>query len=210
MKNHLIIFAKYPREGEVKTRLAATLGFKKATEFSRVCAEHVFSELRAVKSCTAHIFYGGESDGENMKKWCGGGFEYTAQYGGDLGARMENAFKKVFKNGAKKVVIIGTDAPDISAEIIEDAFKKLDESDVVIGPAFDGGYYLLGMKKIYGELFKNVAWSTDSVFKSTMEIAQQNNLSVAVLKTLQDIDTEDDLKSWLKNSKNHDLVNLVF
>lgn len=213
-KNHLIIFAKYPREGNVKTRLAATLGFKKATAIYRACADHIFREAEKTGDSTIHIFYADERDEKDIRAWTGGRFYYHAQLPGDLGGRMTAAFSevlktKLLKKDAKRVLIIGTDAPDISAEIVEDAFKKLEENDLVIGPAHDGGYYLLGMKKLRAELFTNIAWSTDTVFKSTMEIARQQNLSVAVLPELRDIDTEADLQSWIKGTPSHALINLV-
>ncbi|HYF04173.1 MAG TPA: TIGR04282 family arsenosugar biosynthesis glycosyltransferase [Patescibacteria group bacterium] len=208
MNNYLIIFAKYPREGSVKTRLAKTLGLKKATEIYRLCAEHTFRVAEKNGESTIYLYYPDEQNSEDVRCWTNDRFYYKVQHNGELGKRMSEAFREVFttkplKKDAKNVVIIGTDAPDISDEILHEAFKSLAEHDIVIGPAHDGGYYLLGMKKLHEELFKNIAWSTESVFERTVKIAQQSKLSVAVLKTLRDIDTEEDLRSWLEDPETH-------
>ncbi|MES2765786.1 MAG: TIGR04282 family arsenosugar biosynthesis glycosyltransferase [Bacteroidota bacterium] len=209
-KNHLIIFAKYPREGSVKKRLAEKIGTKKATDFYRACAEHTFSEAEKFGDCTIHIFYANESDDKDIRTWTKGHFFYKVQAEGDVGMRMTDAFRevlktKLLKKDAKNIIIIGTDTPDISSEILQDAFKKLAENEVVIGPARNGGYYLLGMKKLHEELFRNIEWHTDSVFKTTMDIAQASNLSVAVLDELNDVDTEADVKIWMKKNGGHPL-----
>ena len=110
---------------------------------------------------------------------------------------MYNACKKVIDKGSKKTVIIGTDIPDISSEIIRKAVKALDNSDVVIGPSNDGGYYLLGMKKLHRALFSGIEWSSESVLSLTVEKLNILNLSYSMLPELIDVDTEDDLKVWL-------------
>ena len=119
------------------------------------------------------------------------------QIGKNLGEKMLNAFRFVFKNDVNKTIIIGTDLPDISSAIIKNTFTLLDEFDVVVGPATDGGYYLLGMKKIFKELFIDLPWSTDKLFNRTLQVINKLNLEVSILPELSDIDTENDLKNWI-------------
>jgi len=121
----------------------------------------------------------------------------SPQKGKDLGEKMQNAFQTVFNNGVSKTLIIGTDLPEISSEIINRSFELLNNNDIVIGPATDGGYYLLGMKNVYKELFTNLPWSTDKLFENTIDIINKLNLSISYLPRLSDIDTEEDLKYWL-------------
>jgi rSAM/selenodomain-associated transferase 1 len=112
---------------------------------------------------------------------------------------MKNAFEKIFSTGAQKVIIIGTDIPDLSKEIIIDAFVKLNSYDIVIGPSKDGGYYLLGMKKMNSQLFEGIQFSTASVLKETMIKVKELKLTYHLLPELMDIDTEEDLVSWLND-----------
>ncbi len=197
-KKAVIVFAKYPEEGKVKTRLASTLGDKFAKDFYKVCAEHTFKEiLKTNRNDTRHfLFYSEENDRNKIKKWTHSKFLLFPQQGKDLGEKILNAFQSVFKNDVSKSIIIGTDLPDISSDIINDAFELLNESDVVLGPAKDGGYYLLGMKKIIKELFIDLPWSTDRLLKKTLEIIKSQNLKVSILPELSDIDTESDLNNW--------------
>ena len=113
---------------------------------------------------------------------------------------MYNAFKKAIEKGSENTIIIGTDIPDISSEIIKRALKALENTDVVIGPSNDGGYYLLGMKKLYKDLFIGIEWSRDSVLHNTIERLNNLNLSYSMLPELIDIDTEEDLKMWLADN----------
>ena len=146
------------------------------------------------------------SDKENeIKAWLkpiinnnlGGDVQYIPQEGYDLGERMSYAFKKTLRSrGYKKCIIIGTDCPGIDTPLIENAFEVLKERDVVVGPCRDGGYYLLGMSTLTGDLFVDIDWSTDRVFNQTIEKTRKNNLSSGILKTLADIDTQEDLYGY--------------
>ena len=118
---------------------------------------------------------------------------------------MKNAFEKVFSAGSQKVIIVGTDIPDLSKEVIIKAFELLDSNDVVIGPAKDGGYYLLGMKKMHTKLFDKIEYSTSSVLSETLLKIKELNLTYHLLPELRDIDTEEDLLNWL----NHDYSNPI-
>ena len=116
------------------------------------------------------------------------------QYGNDLGARMLNSFSDQFKMGYSRLIIIGTDCPDLNSELLLNAFNALESHDIVIGPAADGGYYLLGMSKLYPELFEGVEWSTSEVYGQTVDIISKLGLSFSLMPVLRDLDNEDDLK----------------
>jgi rSAM/selenodomain-associated transferase 1 len=118
------------------------------------------------------------------------------QYGSDLGRRMLNAFQRVKLYGHRKICIIGTDCPDISTPLLNQAFHELENHDLVAGPAADGGYYLLGMKEIHSFLFRNKEWSTASVLQSTLDEARKEHLCISLLQELYDIDDLHDLKHF--------------
>ena len=143
VNNAIIVFAKFLVEGKVKTRLAKDLGNKFAVSFYKVCAEHTFDELIKLKQHFADLFlfYTEESELEQMKKWAGDSFNYYFQKGNNLGKRMYNAFDSVFKIGYKKIILVGTDSPDINQYIIKQTLSNLEKADCVLGPANDGGYY---------------------------------------------------------------------
>jgi hypothetical protein len=128
-----------------------------------------------------------------MQDWLGTDLIYQNQIDGDLGARMTAAFQNCFNSGIDKVAIIGTDCPDLKPEILVSAFDELSQHDLVLGPAKDGGYYLIGLRRAIPELFGSIKWGTDEVFVKTRAIAQNLDLSIAYLPTLADIDRPDDL-----------------
>ena len=199
----IIVFTRFPVEGKVKTRLAKNMGNKFAVSFYRVCAEHTFNELLKVKKTGSELFLfcSEENEIEQVMKWGGTNFNYYFQQGNDLGLKMYNAFNTVFKKGYKKVIIIGTDAPDVSMNIVQSAISVLDNYNVVIGPANDGGYYLLGFKSKLIDLFSGIEWSTDSVFDNTIEKLNRSKINYFMLNELTDIDTLEDLQNWLKQYK---------
>ncbi len=202
-KKALIIFAKYPREGEVKTRLAKAMGEKFAVSFYKACAENTFKECEKIIpiNVSVYLFYADRKDEKLISNWASNRFLYKEQNGETLGERMENAFSQVFHDEAGSAIIIGTDLPDISYPLIAEAFEALEKHQVVIGPSSDGGYYLLGMNELYSSLFSGIKWSTGSVLKSTIEIIKNKNLSAKILKELTDIDEHKDLKKWFSVSK---------
>ncbi len=194
----LIIFTKFPHPGKVKTRLAATIGHEKAIKFFKVCAENIFNIAHGLnKSIETYLFYQSTKNLQAIKKWIGKEFTFLPQSGGDLGNKMTKAFEKVFEKGKSKAIIVGTDIPDIDSNLLRDAFKALDSHDIVIGPSYDGGYYLLGMKKFIPGLFVNIEWSTDSVYNSTVKIINNLNYNYFELPRLHDVDTEMELLNWL-------------
>ena len=200
----IIVFTRFPVEGKVKTRLAKNMGNKFAVSFYRVCAEHTFKELVKVKETGSELFLfcPEENEIEQVKQWAGNKFNYYYyQHGNDLGLKMYNAFDTVFKRGYEKVIIIGTDAPDVSMNIMQSAISVLDNYSAVIGPANDGGYYLLGFKSKLLDLFSGIEWSTDSVFDNTINKLNNSKINYFMLDELIDIDTLEDLQNWLKRYK---------
>ena len=199
----IIVFTRFPVEGKVKTRLAKNMGNKFAVSFFRVCAEHIFRQLLKVKETGPELFLfcSEENEIEQVMKWAGNNFKYYSQQGSDLGIKMFNAFNTVFKKGYKKVIIIGTDSPDVSMNIIQSAISALDNFSVVIGPANDGGYYLLGFKSKLIDLFSGIEWSTNSVLDNTIEKLKDSKVNYFMLDELTDIDTLEDLQYWFKHYK---------
>lgn len=197
----LAVFARFPHRGKVKQRLARSLGHGKATSFYRLCAEHVFRQCeKMVSRARLCVFFDDDRDTVSGKRWAGPVFQSRSQVGGDLGRRLVHAFDSLFEEGARKAIILASDVPDITKEVLVRAVNALDDADVVIGPCFDGGYYLIGMKKTHTGLFDNISWSTPLVYKQTMEAIETSGLRVYELPRLMDIDTEADLERWLKGS----------
>lgn len=190
-KNVILVFVKNILLGKVKTRLAKTKGDVYAFHVYKKLVDYTQKVTEQMTDCDLQIYF---SDIVIQNKW--EKHQKLVQQGNDLGERMVNAFQSAFEKKYESVVIIGSDCPEISPEILTEAFEQLKNHDVVIGPAEDNGYYLLGMKKLHAELFQNINWSTSEVFPQTKKIATDLNLSVAILKVLSDIDTEEDLKKF--------------
>ncbi len=200
-KTSLIIFARYPVGGKVKTRLAEDMGDAFAAKFYKICAEHTFAECRKLTDAgiKCFLFFSDPAEKKLIENWVGAGFEFMPQSGRNLGERMSAAFEIVFELGAEKALIIGTDLPDISAESIEEAAEGLKKTEAVIGPAADGGYYLLGVKKYDPELFIDIKWSTGAVFEQTISKLAEKKITTSLLPEMNDIDTKEDLILWLGN-----------
>ena len=201
----IIIFVRYPLKGQVKTRLAKTTSSEFALGFYKLCAENLIRKIKKVPSVNRIVFYSNKNEKTEIINWLGSKLLFAPQDGDDLGSRMKNAFEKVFSAGSQKVIIVGTDIPDLSKKIIVEAFELLHSNDFVIGPAKDGGYYLLGMKKMHTELFEEIKYSTATVLSETLLKAKELNLTYELLTELKDIDTEEDLVNWL----NHDYSNPI-
>ncbi len=190
MKKLLIIFYRNPELGKVKTRLAVTVGDEKALAIYLALANHtrIVTENLLVDKV---VFYSHHVDTED--NWGNEHFNKQAQHGNDLGERMLNAFNFGFLSGYKSICIIGTDCFELTPDILQEAFEKLNACDAVIGPAVDGGYYLLGMKATHSSFFQNKKWSNENVCEETIEDFKKSNLSYEVLPTLTDVDEEKDL-----------------
>jgi len=183
----LAIYVKAPVSGRVKTRLAATIGADDACIFYKACAEHV---ARAVVGSTwqVQVWTSDSDDVDQVAAWLG--HPTYAQRGSSLGDRMAHT---VATSAPSPCVIIGSDTPDIDAQTIAAAFDALTSHDVVLGPACDGGYYLIGMLRPLPSLFANIDWSTDQVLAQTLHAIQISGVSAHLLPVLRDIDTVADL-----------------
>lgn len=190
-ENLLLIFIKNPQPGKVKTRLAKSVGNKKACEIYQKLLNRTLEVCRGVRA-VKQVWYSDFIDRQDNIE--SGLFEKHLQSGIGLGERMKYAFKTGFEQGYGKIVIIGSDCPDLSEEILETSFNALENRDVVIGPSEDGGYYLLGMKAWFPELFEGIHWSTEKVFPQTIRNLREWNLRFTTLPVFNDIDTIDDLK----------------
>jgi uncharacterized protein len=203
MTEILIIFSRYPEAGKTKTRMIPALGTEGAAELQRQMTEHTLATAIALRSsrkvAIAIHFAGGELS--LMQEWLGADLNYMPQVAGDLGKKMQSAFDLAFAAGNQRIVIIGTDCPDLDQTILTKAFNSLQHHDLVLGVAEDGGYYLIGLNRQIPELFQQIAWGTEQVLNQTSKIAQQLNLQVDYLTTLADVDRPQDLKIWQKYSR---------
>jgi uncharacterized protein len=193
--NHVIVFTRYPVAGKTKTRLIPELGAVGAAELQRSMAEQAISRVREL-AVTRPISIEVRYEGGNaflMKQWLGGGLLFHEQDGADLGERMFTAFLDAFSNGADRALLMGTDCPGITAQILEKGFQELERSDLVLGPAADGGYYLIGLKRVHPELFFKAPWGTEKVLERTVEIARLQGLSAGFVDRLRDVDRPEDL-----------------
>ena len=189
-ENLILVFVRNPELGKVKTRLAKTIGDKDALKIYTILLQHTESVLHKVSSDKV-VYYSEEIQSNDL--WDNALYQKKLQKGADLGARMQNAFETAFKDTYEKVVIVGSDLFDLNPNHIKEAFTALENHEVVLGPSLDGGYYLLGMKKMNPTVFKNKQWGTDSVLESTLKNLNQQN--VKLLEALNDIDTFEDLKA---------------
>jgi rSAM/selenodomain-associated transferase 1 len=195
----LIIFLKAPRPGQVKTRLAKTIGADAACAAYRQLIETVLNRVSSLPG--VHLRYAPDDAFAEIQPWLRPGWKAAAQGLGDLGERLHAAFVETFNRGAERVVVIGSDCPGVSARDIETAWAALKGNDVVIGPATDGGYWLIGLRELQPALFKEMAWSTKTVFQETVKRCKTAGLSVKLLRELADVDTEADWLAYSKTSK---------
>ncbi|MBB4602280.1 hypothetical protein HNQ93_002151 [Hymenobacter luteus] len=191
---HLLLFARRPELGRVKTRLAADLGDEAALAVYRRLLAHTQAVAAPVAAHRTVWLAEAGPAADLSDEW--GGYEQQPQPPGDLGQKMQAAFAQSFARGAAAVVIIGTDCPGLTTAHLTAAFRALETHDVVLGPATDGGYYLLGMKQLWPDLFQNKAWSTETVRAATEADVQRLKLSLCLLPELRDVDTAADLRAW--------------
>lgn len=186
----VIVFTRNPELGKVKTRLAQTIGNKATLEVYIKLLQHTEHVLNSL-NCDVAVYYSEKIEQDDI--WNKQQYTKFLQHGNHLGERMYNAFQQQFNLQYNKVVIVGSDLFDLKPHHITDAFTALEQNDVVIGPAQDGGYYLLGMTSLIGKVFDNKTWSSDTVLSDTLKDLQ--NLKVDILEMLNDIDTFEDLKA---------------
>ena len=192
---------KYPRPGAVKTRLIPALGEARACELYRALVRHALATVDEFASSDGGALVvearvAGAPDATTAQAWLGAGVSICEQGDGDLGARMERATREAFVEGAGAVVVIGADCPQLTAATLGAAFVALGEKEIVLGPAADGGYYLIGLRRARPELFRGIAWSTDAVLAQTLAAARAFSVDCHLLKTLRDVDEPEDLAVW--------------
>lgn len=175
-----------------------------ALEVYKLLAENIFHEAEKLDN-NIFIFYDGLVDKQKVKNWVNKNFIYLPQNGNDLGEKMLNAFEQVKSIGFEKILIIGSDVPDINKELITNSLNELNKTDVVISPSDDGGYSLLGLKEVNPFLFQNIEWSSAKVLNQTLEAINYNRLSITKQQTLNDIDTKEELIDWINKTKNNSL-----
>jgi len=201
--NTVVIFVKFPSVGHVKTRLGEEIGFENAAELYRLFIKETFN---FVGSCATEQVLVAVTPKEKLelfkKEYLWPDFRHFAQEGDDLGHRLSHAFEVAQKHAAGKTLIIGSDSPTLPARYLDDAFQQLDKVDLVLGPAADGGYYLIGLKNMHEALFRNMEWSTDSVLSNTLQRARKIGLTYELLPEWYDIDTLPDLRRAADDDEN--------
>jgi len=202
-----IIFVRSPQIGKVKTRLSKTLGAETVLKIHKAFGRDI---IETVKKHTDHIriSYYPMSAGDKVREWLGDGFHYMPQEGKHLGDRMRNAFTYAFSDGFYRVVLLGTDIPDLPGSIIDEAFSKLSCHPSVIGPALDGGYYLIGFQqeKFFPWAFDNIPWGTQHVLNKTLSVFKEAKQNIHILPSWQDTDDYDDFLALHKRIINEETV----
>jgi rSAM/selenodomain-associated transferase 1 len=197
MRTTICLMLKVPRPGEVKTRLGKEIGFEQAERIYRKLVEKQVAQLSGQE---IEIHYTPSDEGGRMQEWLGPVHQYLPQSDGDLGERLKHAMRGAFRRGADAVLFLGGDCPDVTQDVILAACSLLTKCDVVIGPAQDGGYYLLGLKSDHPRVFEEINWSTDRVFTQTTSRLQELHLTSGTLPLCDDVD---DLPSLTRARSRH-------
>jgi rSAM/selenodomain-associated transferase 1 len=195
-KQTLIIFTRYPEKGKTKTRLIPLLGAEGSANLQRKMTEETVKKAKILQSklkININIYFT-EGNEKLMSEWLGNDLVFKTQREGDLGQKMQEAFQEAFNNHNQQVVLIGVDCPKLDEVILQEAFKSSQNHDLVIGPALDGGYYLIGLNRLIPELFQGINWGSSEVFNQTKNIAQNLGLKIHYLPQLYDIDRPEDLQ----------------
>ena len=195
----LVVFTRYPEPGRVKTRLIPVLGASGTAELQRAMTRHTLAAAadlrrRAVDLDVVVRFTG--STQPLMERQYGAEWSFQEQGEGELGARLERAIRDAFEEGREQVAVIGSDCPELNSELLHHAFHTLNSADVVLGPAADGGYYLIGLRETRPSLFANIPWGTGEVLDRTVREARRIGLEVRLLPMLRDVDRAEDLPVW--------------
>jgi len=206
-RERLIIFTRYPEPGTTKTRMIPKLGAEGAAVLQRRMTEHIVArvvKLIGLRNMSGEIRFEGGNE-QLMAAWLGNGFSYCPQGQGDIGFRMGRAMQDAFEQGFETVLIIGSDIPDITTDIMQNALEMLKQVDLVLGPAGDGGYYLIGVHRNTfrhwnPQLFNDISWGTERVLPQTLTIAERLGLNYSLLDTLNDVDRPEDLSVWYQAS----------
>ncbi len=208
-KNALIIFSRLPIGSETKTRLSPVLNEAEREALHRAFWSDIFNavlKFRDLNNCTdIFLYWTGNGDINNYKNIIPDKFKLREQCNlNDLGERMSAALSEIFADNYKKAVLMGTDVPDVTQYNIKNAFDALDNADIAIAPTFDGGYWLIGMRRFLPEVFKLKSWGNQDVLSATLEHIKSMKLSFKLTDTLLDIDTPEDIKLFLSQHDNYD------
>jgi rSAM/selenodomain-associated transferase 1 len=200
-KSIVLLFIKAPFKGRVKSRLAAAVGEEAALELYKNFILDIVDALSTSGYPFRICFYPPDAE-EAITTWLVG-HPAAPQDGNDLGERMELAFKKLFSEGFTSAILIGSDIPDLTPAVFHEAFESLNENDAVIGPAADGGYYLIGFnqRSFLPRIFRGIPWSTETVFRETMGILKESSLRVHLVPQWKDVDTLEDLKAFFERNR---------
>jgi rSAM/selenodomain-associated transferase 1 len=199
MKTRLIMFVRAPRLGQVKTRLAPAIGATAAVAAYIALVRQLLTNLQSLAQVELR-FTPDDADAE-ISSWLRSGWHSCKQGGGDLGTRLDHAFQEAFESGCERVAIIGSDCPAVEPQDIDGAWAALANHDVVLGPAKDGGFWLVGLRKSWPDLFQGIPWSTAAVWETIISRIQAMGLRVHCLRMLADIDTVQDWQSYLAEQK---------
>lgn len=199
----LIVFTRFPEPGRTKTRMIPALGAAGAAELQRRMTEHVMAAAAAAadrRGLAVEVRFEG-GDEKVMTAWLGPRWSYAPQGGGDIGRRMARALGDAFAAAAGRAVLIGTDIPELTADLLSEAFDRLSDSDLVIGPAADGGYYLIGARRegfvpLAPVLFEDIPWGSAAVLERTLAAIDRVGASLHRLPVLRDVDRPRDLPVW--------------
>lgn len=196
--NGLFVMTRFPEPGRTKTRLIPALGAEGAAQLQRQMTEYLlnrFQNLRPSCQLAVEVHFAGGSP-EQMISWLGRQVLLRPQCSGNLGQRLIYAFEQGFAAGLERILVVGSDCPGIGEAQLAQALTQLNSHDVVLGPAEDGGYYLIGLKGPQPKLFESISWGQSCVLDQTVAIAVRRNLSVSLLTSLPDIDRPEDLHLW--------------
>jgi uncharacterized protein len=206
MKNHgtcILLFVKYPTKGQVKHRLAANLAEEIVLELYRAFVKDTLSTLQHIETNLLICISPGYAQ-KKFQNWLGENYTFVPQKGKDLGERMKNSFGSAFQHGFRRVVLIGSDSPDLPKTFLHNALAELQNHDIVLGPSSDGGYYLIGFQNSTFEpsIFDGIHWSSPTVFQETIENIKKTNHGLSLLPMWSDVDTIDDLKNLVRRNRN--------
>jgi rSAM/selenodomain-associated transferase 1 len=205
-KDCLLIFVKSPEKGKVKVRLSEDIDDDMVLSLYRSFVLDMLDTIRKTGHTFRIFFHPAGSEGK-ISEWLGRDLSYFPQEGRDLGERMKNALRRTFSDGFSRVLLMGSDVPDLTDEVIDAAFE-LNDCDAVIGPSSDGGYYLIGFKSFtfIPEIFEGIPWSTDCVFERTIKILSRYDYKIHVLSEWRDVDRLDDLKALVTRNRGTEFV----